>query len=171
MLNTYRTMPIVFPATTILLVAWYYDGTTLTYRVNSLVDGAGGYVFSESTTGVPSDWTTTYTATIGTVGKSLQLAELMAWRIALTASQRSAVDAYLRVKWGFPWTATPLPAVVSALPTRDGLVTFPTADANVIFAVGMRRILPGYGATAPILRIRRVNDNAEIDLIPGDEIG
>ena len=43
------------------------------------------------------------------------------------------------------------------------------ADQNVIFAVGMRRILNGYGASAPILRIRRVSDNAEINLIADDQ--
>ena len=42
-------------------------------------------------------------------------------------------------------------------------------DGNVIFALGMRRILNGYGALAPIMRIRRVSDNAEINLITGDQ--
>ena len=41
-------------------------------------------------------------------------------------------------------------------------------DGNVIFAVGMRRIVNGSG---PIMRIRRVSDNAEINLITGDPTG
>ena len=49
------------------------------------------------------------------------------------------------------------------------MVTFPTLDEAVLMAYGMRRILPSYGAASPILRIRRINDNQEIDLIAGDE--
>ena len=168
--STWRIMPVVFPSSTAMLVAWYYNGTTLTHRVHSLLSSGGGYTYTETGGNVPSDWTTVYSATVGTQGRTLQLAELMAWKVALSAVQLGSLDAYLRTKWGLPPSVTPMPAMVSTLPTREGVVTFPAADAKVLFAVGMRRILPSYGATAPILRIRRVNDNAEINLIASDEI-
>ena len=117
---TWRVMPTAVTASEMVLVAWHFDGSVLTHRFGSLVDGGGGLKWTESVSVLPVEWTTVHAVTIGTTGKALHLAELMCWTVALTTSQMQMLDAYLRARWTLP--TVPVGAA-TAMPAR-GLPLF-----------------------------------------------
>ena len=118
-LSTWRVMPTVAATTQMVLGAWHFDGAVLTNRFGSLLDGTAGYKWVQSISAVSGDWTTTYDVTVGTVGKQLQLAELLVWQSDLSQSGMGALDNYLRARWNVPKVTT---GTVDAMPARGALL-------------------------------------------------
>ena len=112
-------LPARVTSATLMVAAWSYNGSELTFEVGSLLADAGEKW--TKTVSVGTAWSAN-PITIGSAGRALQLAELLVWPHALTTGERSALDAYLLAKWNPP--APVRPAVLSVLPNPTTVVDF-----------------------------------------------
>ena len=160
--DTSRTMPAPTTAGvdatngSVVVGVWKLVGGSLAHHLGALTDAGGGYLWSTAAASVPPVWATTNVATVGTAGKSLHLAELLAWTTGLSDTQLAGVDAYLRGKWsaGLPLTVAPATTVSSALPgaasadvgaNANAILWLDASDASTLFsdAAGTTLVTPG----------------------------
>ena len=119
-----RTMTIPSGLGELICCSWRFDGSNLVFTLGSLT-GVHGHQWSTPSTSLPSSWTA-QEVVVGTAGRSLQLAELLVWPLALSTAQLSSLEAYLVAKWNLPTYAGP----VNAYDMPAAIVTFTFDELN-----------------------------------------